>query len=68
MKNTMSHDKNEEYVALRKSASVADKIAFAAPAKAEGNSLYAEGKYERAMGKYAEVGPANTRHTSLITP
>jgi hypothetical protein len=56
MKNTMTHDKNEEYVAMRKAATVAEKIEFAEPAKAEGNVLYAEGKYEKAMTKYAEVG------------
>ena len=52
MKNTMTFDKDESYVAMRKSASVAEKIAFAAPIKEEGNDLFAKGKYAQAMAKY----------------
>jgi len=52
MKNTMTFDKDESYVAMRKSASVAEKIAFAAPIKEEGNELFAKGKYAQAMAKY----------------
>ena len=52
MKNTMTFDKDESYVAMRKSASVAEKIAFAAPIKEGGNDLFAKGKYAQAMAKY----------------
>jgi hypothetical protein len=52
MKNTMTFDKDESYVKMRESASVAEKIAFAEPIKDEGNDLFAKGKYAQAMAKY----------------
>ena len=48
MKNTMTFDKDESCAAMRQSASVAEKIAFAAPIKEEGNELFAKGKYAQA--------------------
>ena len=41
MKNTMTFDKDESYVAMRKSASVAEKIAFAAGAAAQRSMPFA---------------------------
>ena len=42
MKNTIAYDKNETYLDLRSNATVADRVAFAEPIKAEGNALFAE--------------------------
>ena len=55
MKNTIAYDKNETYLDLRSNATVADRVAFAEPIKAEGNALFAEGKYAKAMDKYTEA-------------
>ena len=51
MKNTMTFDKDESYVA-RESRHPSRKIAFAAPIKEEGNDLFAKGKYAQALAKY----------------
>ena len=55
IKNTIAYDKDETYLRLRASGSARERIAHAEPAKAAGNSFYAEGKYSKALDKYTEA-------------
>jgi tetratricopeptide (TPR) repeat protein len=55
VKNTIAHDASEEYAKVRASKSVKEKIEFAAAAKAEGNALFAEAQYTKAMLKYTQA-------------
>jgi tetratricopeptide (TPR) repeat protein len=55
VKNTIAHDASDEYAKVRASRSVREKIEFASAAKAEGNALYAEGRYAKAVVKYTDA-------------
>ena len=54
VKNTIAHDASEAYTKIRTSTSVVEKIEFATTAKLEGNALFKQKQYTKAMMKYTE--------------